>query len=236
MSTDYGRDGVPTEKVHVRQLGVVDTLRWSWEVLKDRPELVGLTFAASLLSAVPSFGITPAPDPSGTPSVEPWVFPLYLVYLLVIAVVWGVVFLTADDGVVERTRPLGTRLKIALRRIPALLFAGIVALVGSTFGLLLFVVPGVYLFHRFLLSFPAIFIDEKGPFSGLSAGWTAAGGNIFKVFLVSVIYFVASFSLAIVSTAFGVVGSLVSSIVSAGLFPLFGLALGHLYLEQDRNQ
>ncbi|WP_158057214.1 hypothetical protein [Halorussus halophilus] len=237
MTGEYGRDGAtPTEKVHVRQLGVGDTLRWSWDVVRNHRELVGLAFVVGLLSIVPLFGVTPASTPSDDPSVAPWVGPFYLAYALTVGVLFGSFFLTADDAVSERPRPLKARLSAALRRIPALVLAGLVAVGLSIVGLVVLVLPGIYLFHRFLPTFPAIVIDGKGPFAGLSAGWNASGGNVTKLFFVTVGYVGACLVLVLVWYSLGLVGPLLSAGLAAGLLPLFGLALGHLYLEQDRNQ
>ena len=51
MGTQHERDGIESsQQVHVRTLGVSDTLRWSWDVLTDRVELVGLTLVVTLFS------------------------------------------------------------------------------------------------------------------------------------------------------------------------------------------
>ena len=236
MSADSGRDGVPTEKVHVRQLGVVDTVRWSWEVLNARRELAWLTFGYCLCSVLPVFGVTSSPDPSAAPAVAPWVGPFYLLYFLAAGVLFGAYFLTADDAVVERVRPLGSQLRAALRRLPALVLAGLLAFAISAVGLVVLVVPGLYLAARFVPALPAIVVDGEGPFGGLSAGWRASSENVWKLFVVGVVGVALCLGLAFVWASFGLLGPVLSSVLAAGVFPLLGLALGHLYLEQRRNQ
>lgn len=230
--------GVPTDRVHVRKLDVVDTLRWSWEVLTDRVELVGLTFAVSLLSVVALLGIS-RPAPSEPPQIADWVWPVYLAFFLAVTLVWGVVYATANHAVEERSTTLGDRLVSVATRLPALLVTAVLMWFVSAIGLLLFVLPGIYLFHRLVLSYPACVIDGKGPLGSLKSGWRASRGNLLKVFAVSVVYFALVGGSNAVAGAFGeytLAGGVVSAALTAGVIPLFGLAFGHLYLESSRNQ
>lgn len=238
MGTQHERDGIESnQQVHVRTLGVSDTLRWSWDVLTDRLELVGLTLVVTLFSAVLMLGIS-QPDPRAPPELASWVWPGYLVFGLALAVVWAVVYLTASDGVESQSQPLGDRIKAGVVRIPALIVAAILTFVVSAIGLVFLVVPGIYLFHRLLLAFPAIVIDGKGPIGALKASWSAAGGNVLKIFSVMLVYYVLVSLSSFASGLFGqytLASGVVSAAISAVLIPLFGLALGHLYLETSRN-
>lgn len=230
--------GVPTDRVHVRKLDVVDTIRWSWEVLTDRLELVGLTFAVGLLSVVALLGIS-RPVPSEPARIDDWVWPVYLAFFLAVALVWSVVYLTANYAVEERPATLSDRLVSAATRLPALLVTAVSMWFVSAIGLLLFVFPGIYLFHRLVLSYPACVIDGKGPLGSLRAGWRASRGSVLKVFAVSVVYFGLVAGSNIVTSALGeytIAGGFVSAGLSAAVIPLFGLAFGHLYLESSRNQ
>jgi hypothetical protein len=230
--------GVQTDRVHVRKLDVVDTIRWSWAVLTDRLELVGLTFAVGLLSVVALLGIS-RPVASEPPEIDGWVWPMYLAFFLAVALVWGVVYLTANRAVEERPAPLGDRLVSAATRLPALLVTAALMWLVSAIGLVLLVFPGIYLFHRLVLAYPACVIDRKGPLGSLKAGWRASRGSVLKVFVVSVVYFALVAGSNAAAGAFGqytLAGGVVSAGLSAAAIPLFGLAFGHLYLESNRNQ
>lgn len=235
---DPAGEGIPTDRVHVRQLDAVDTLRWSRDVLADRLELVGLAFAVGLLSAVALLGVSPTAA-SEPPRIADWAWPVYLAFFLGIALVWGVVYATANHAVEERSAPLADRLKDTATRLPALFVTGVLTWLISAVGLVLFVLPGVYLFHRLVLSYPACVIDGKGPLGSLKAGWRASRGNVWTVFAVSVIYFALGGVSNLATGALGrytLASGVVSAGVTAGLLPLFGLAFGHLYLERSRNR
>lgn len=236
---DAGREGIPTDRVHVRRLDVVDTLRWSRGVLADSLELVGLAFAVGLLSVVTLMGVSPtATPPTEPPRIDGWVWPVYLVFFVGIAFVWGAVYATADAAVEERDPSLADRLRQAASRLPALFVTGVLTWVVSALGFILFVLPGVYLFHRLVLAYPACIIDGTGPVGSLRAGWRASKGNTATVFGVSVGYFGLAVGSNVAASALGqytFLGRLVSAGLTAGVLPLFGLAFGHLYLERSRN-
>lgn len=238
MGTQHERDGTESnQQVHVRTLGVSDTLRWSWDVLTDRVELVGLTLVVTLFSAVQMLGIS-RPAPRAPPEFASWVWPAYVVFGLALAVVWAVAYQTASNGVENRSQPLGDQIKAGVGHVPALVGTAILMFVISVIGLVFLVIPGIYLFHRLLLAYPAVVIDGEGPVGAIKASWSAAGGNVLKIFSLMLLYYVLVGVSSFVAGQFGqytLASGVVSAVLAAVLIPLFGLALGHLYLETSRN-
>lgn len=245
-----------SSRVHVRRLDVADTLRWSWVTLRARPELVALALAANLPAVAAALGVT-RPSPSADLDVAVWTVPAYLVQLLALVVVAGVVYLSAADAVADRSRALSDRVGSSVRRAPALVATGVAfALVvgagllparfvdGSTLpelaGAGVAALFAVYAFYRLLLSFPACVIDATGPVASVRSGWAAATGTVGKVFAVGAVYAVAGVASAVASGLFGgeydAVPAAVSATIGGVLFPFFGLALAHLYLEGSRNR
>jgi hypothetical protein len=247
------------QHVHVRRLDVIDTLRWSWEVLTHRRGLLGLAFAVNLLSVVATVGVS-RPSPSAEPEFADWVLWLYLVQLLGFLVAGGVFYLTAADEVANRSRTFTSHLIAAIKRLPSLVVttAVVAVLVGlsllpvvavvaaewpSVVSLpitLLLTLFSVYVFHRLLLAYPACVIDGKGPVASPRASWRAATGIVYKVFAVGIIYVLAALASNVVSGLVGGQYDVASTLVSAGfgavIFPFFGLARAHLYLEGSRNR
>lgn len=238
MGTRRERDHTePEEQVHVRILGVGDTLRWSWGALTDRLELVGLMALVGLLSVVMLPGIS-QPSPTEPPEIEVWVWPVYLVYSVAIAGVWAIVYEVSGTAVGNSSEPFRQQVESAVTRIPALIATAILTLLITAIGFMLLVLPGIYLLHRFLLAFPAVVIDEEGPVSALKTSWATAGGNVLKIFSVAFLYYVSISASTVVAGVFGpytILSSLVNVATNAVLVPLFGLAFGHLYLEASRN-
>lgn len=266
MGVESGHDGGGTtdrvdpdlaersERVHVRRLDVADTLRWSWAVGRQRPELFALALAATLLSGLTTSGIT-RPWLSGPPEIASWAWPVYLVQLLAMTLVNGVVYLSGADAVANRSRPLATHVRTAARRLLPLLGTGVVVavLVGLSLlptmlvGMLgwphvslVFLLIPVYVFYRLLLAFPACVIDGRGPVVSVRESWLAATGTVRKVFAVGVVSVLATGGSSVLAGRFGgqydVASTLVSAAIDAVVLPFFGLALAHLYLEGSRNR
>jgi uncharacterized membrane protein len=133
---------------------MLDTLRWSWEVLGDRRELLAIALGVNLMSVVAALGIT-RPYPAADPEFADWVMWLYLAQFLVTLVVWGAVYLTAADAVANRSRSVGRHLVTATKRLPALVATAIVMAILVGLSLL-----------------PAVAVDEMtaGPGGGLEVG------------------------------------------------------------------
>jgi hypothetical protein len=250
----------PNSRVHVRRLDVLDTLRWSWEVLNDRRELFGLALVVNLLSVVATLGVSQS-SPSADPEFADWVLWVYLAQYLAALVVGGVIYLTTADAVANHSRPLTDRLVAATKRLPALLGAAVVMTIlvslsliptlvvllmdwaNVNLGILLTLalsLVSVYVFTRLLLAYPACVIDGEGPIAGMRAGWLAATGIVRKVFAVGVVYVLTVVASNVVSGLFGtqfdVEYTLVSAAIGTVVLPILGLALAHLYLEGSRNR
>ena len=90
----------------------------------------------------------------------------------------GVYLIGADrPGSVERgisTNSVGLRILLTLL---AAFVAGVVVIVG----LLLLVLPGLYLFVRLYLVVPAVMLGDDGPLEALSSSWDRTDGNVFTV-------------------------------------------------------
>ena len=90
----------------------------------------------------------------------------------------GVYLIGADrPGSVERgstSNSLGVRVFLTLL---AALVAGLAVLVG----LLLLVLPGLYLSARLYLVIPAVMLGDDGPLEALSSSWDRTDGNVFTV-------------------------------------------------------
>jgi hypothetical protein len=80
-------------------------------------------------------------------------------------------------------------------RLNKLSFAGILAAVAIYVGMLLFVVPGLFLLVRWALLVPVIVLEDESFFGSFRRSWQLVKGHSWRVFgivLVSVLVFVAA--------------------------------------------
>jgi hypothetical protein len=92
----------------------------------------------------------------------------------------------------ERTRP----------RLPALIAAGIVAGIGVAFGLLLLVIPGLYLLTRWALIPAVIVIEKLGAGDAFNRSWQLTRGYDWRVFGSLLAFLVYAIAQAILRAAF----------------------------------
>ena len=163
--------------------GAVDALRQTVLAVRDAWEVVLLFVLVAPLSALlgPAGGIVGA-----------------------IGSAVGVYLVGADrPGSVERgstSNSLGVRVLLTLL---AAFVAGLAILVG----LLLLVLPGLYLFARLYLVVPAVMLGDDGPLEALGSSWDRTSGHVFTVAGVAVAILAVSlavFTVVLVGTAGGV--------------------------------
>jgi membrane-anchored glycerophosphoryl diester phosphodiesterase (GDPDase) len=128
-------------------------------------------------------------------------------------------------------------LAVALRTLPAYLLAVVLITPATTLGLILLVVPGLYLFARFFLIGPVMVIEGAGVMAALRRSWamTAPAGGTILLFLVLALLFIfgagvlaggVGAALGLLFTALGLktIGGFASALVAAIVSTLFTMA------------
>jgi len=106
--------------------------------------------------------------------------------------------------------------------------------VAVFFGLILLIVPGLFLLTIWAVSAPAVVIERKGVFEALKRSQELVKGNAWNVFGVIVLVFVMLFGVGIVGAALGAVGGDVVSVLvqlvgTVFVAPIAALATAVLY-------
>lgn len=130
-----------------------------------------------------------------------------------------------------------TALGIGLGVLPAYLLGLLIITPATSLGLVLLVVPGLYLFGRFFLIGPVLVVEGQGAVAALRRSWalTSAAGWTILLFLALGILFVlgASILASGVGSAFGLlftalglqsVGSFLAALVAAATSCVFTMA------------
>jgi hypothetical protein len=88
------------------------------------------------------------------------------------AIVWMI------DRIGQGGRPaIGEALNVGMRRLPALLVAGIIYGLALIVGLALLIVPGLFIGVALLFFYVAVVVERKGPIEGLQYSWQLVRGH-----------------------------------------------------------
>lgn len=207
--------------------GVVAALRPDFAVLFAL--VAPFTLLVSMILEV--FG--PAP-PTKIADLTPKVAIVLLLVPSIIGVIGqlAMTWLLASPGGTPRTA-----LGIGLRMLPAYLLAVLISSPMMSFGLILLVVPGLYVLGRFFLLGPVLVIEGVGAIEALRRSWTltsAAGWTILLFVVLGLLFIVGASILAsgvgsalgLVFAALGLqgVGSFFAALVAATLSCVFTMA------------
>lgn len=170
----------------------------------------------------------------------------------------GALTYATAEGWEGREPDLVTALRVGLRRWLPLAGAAVLAYLAFFFGLLLLVVPGIFLFVSFFAFAPVVTLEGRGSTEALSRSWALARGGRLRILGVTLVAYLLVLlpSLALGALGFFLVGgstgffsddpgalegSLVwldgmiqvaGPVVSALVWPLFVAILVVLYLDR----
>lgn len=139
----------------------------------------------------------------------------------------------ASDVMEKGRADLSESFSYTASRLLTLLGAGIITGILVVIGLILLVVPGVILFLMFAVVVPSIVIEKQGVFESLGRSRKLMGRRWLKAFalfiLLGIIYLIVAIVAGAISIFFGPVSSLVSSIITALVQPVYALTVVYLY-------
>lgn len=210
--------------LHLPRKNSVETMLEAFEWLKRNPVLILLFLVVGLV------------DGLGEAST---VFSILGFLLIIFAD--GVAHRFAFAEVRGESTTIGDEIDPVLGRLLSLIGATVIYVVAVAIGLILLIVPGIYLALRLSLAFPAIVIDDENAFEGLETSWNVAHGNLLKLLGITLLAFLVVFSTAIVAAIFSValesivfavaVGTIVTGIVG----PIVQLSYARVYLENRES-
>jgi hypothetical protein len=168
-----------------------------------------------------------------------------VVSIVAFPVLAGITHAHVNRELQGETTDFGSAVEDSSDQILPLIGAAILSGIAVLFGLILLVIPGIYIGLRLSLALPAIAIDDYSTTDGLSASWEIADGNLLKI--LGVVAFVILITIA-VSIPLGVIGliaaggldspvmfSIVTAPASAVAFGLSQLALARIYIENRES-
>lgn len=211
----------------VPRKGAVDTLSQAFGWATNEPALVGLFLLGGLVS-----GLLQVAAPA-----------LSFLDIIINSIVGAVAFIAAERKLQNSRFDVMAAVERAVDRVLPLVLVAIGYGLAVTVGLILLVIPGIYLGVRLSLALPACILDGRGVEESFSTSWDVAGKNMEKLFGIFLIYFGVFFAFAVVSFAAGGQGVgqnpaylVGSSVIAALVGSVYSLAIGRIYLENRPGQ
>lgn len=143
-----------------------------------------------------------------------------------VAVGVGVVVNGVDAVADGEAFAVGTLLGRTAARLPVAVVAGVAWGLLVTLGLLLLVLPGLYLAVRFAFVAHAVFLEGASPVAAFRASWARSRGHLLPISGVVGVLFIGSI-------VFNLVPVIGGALVSLILTPVGIAALTHLYLDLE---
>lgn len=172
---------------------------------------------------------------------------------LVIALAVAACFKVVSAAYLGERTTVGESLRFGLGQVVPLVVASILIMLAVTLGMILLIIPGIFLAVRWAMTFPAIVFEREGPAGGPGRSWRLTKGHFWRTFgtlaivflLVLVVSLVLEAVLTAVLLAFGDPGevvaasisTLVSVIATAVTYPLWAAVLTVMYYDlRVRNE
>ncbi|WP_440764206.1 glycerophosphoryl diester phosphodiesterase membrane domain-containing protein [Natronorubrum sp. DTA7] len=206
--------------VQLHRKNSVDTMLEAFDWLKRNPILILLFLIVGFVDGLGDESVT-----------------FTLLGFLLTIVANGVAHRFAFAEARGESATIGIELDTVLGRLLSLIGATLIYAVAVTIGLILLIIPGIYLGLRLSLAFPAIVIDDENAFEGLGTSWNVAHGNLLKLLGITLLSLLVLFSTVIVATLFSVdvesfvFVALVGAIITAIVGPIVQLSYARVYLE-----
>jgi hypothetical protein len=150
--------------------------------------------------------------------------------VLISLLLWSAIIVRQKALLDGRPTSLTSDLGAALRALPSMVAALVWASLACAVGLVLLVIPGIYLMLAFAFAGPAILLGGKGPIDALNESRRLVAGNalrVFSIFCVGVsmvlVFDVFMYMLVLVLLQFAGTGDL--TVVTSSL-PVVVIALG----------
>jgi len=119
-----------------------------------------------------------------------WV--LYAVGVLASLFLWSAMLLRQVGVVTQKPTRLGEELLAALRRMPALVVLAILGTLAVAVGLVLLVIPGLYLTTALIPAWPAVVLERRGPLAAMRYSLQLTLGHWWRMSLVLTVAFVVT--------------------------------------------
>jgi hypothetical protein len=168
-------------------MGAFAVISTAFDVAKSDLRIAGMQVLTGILGAIPFVGV------------------------LLSMITSGLAMQFADETLGNRAPDNSIAVRLAYT-----ILTGIVMYIAILIGLILLVLPGIFLALKFALAIPAIWIGDQGPIEALSDSWERTGGNLLTIIGVGIIFFLIAMALFVPLFAVSLGGAALSAAAESG--------------------
>jgi hypothetical protein len=137
----------------------------------------------------------------------------YALMMFIYLVVQSALLSALNTYAAGREPSLESAFGVGLRRLPRMVVAGVFLFLIIMIGLVLLVIPGIYLWGIFQLSFVAIIVDDAGAFESFGVSSRLIKGNWWRA---ATVFTVAVIIIMVLSFVGGMVNGLLAAVLGLG--------------------
>lgn len=202
-----------------------------FNILVQNPAIFIPAFLIAVLNSFTNILFSNAPQTTEELSPEILAYVVsFMIWVLVLTLIsiflTGVIIRMVYDAKIKKSFFESAR--IAIFKYPLLLIASIIYLFIVGFGFFALIIPGIFLFVKFLYYQYAILLDNEGIINSLKKSWKITDGNWFSTFLIMLFFFAIFFISAILSLILGVFVDFITTLV---VLPWLMSSLTFAYLQ-----
>ncbi len=215
------------------------SIKEGFEILIKNPVIFVPAFVIAVLNSLTDTLFSNVPEPTETLSREVLAYFIsfmmwFIIFTLISIFLTSVIIRLVYDAIGGKAS-LFESAKIAVLKYPTLLISGIIYFFIVGFGTLALIIPGIFLFVKFLYYQYAILLDNEGIINSLKKSWKITDGNWFSTFLIMLFFFAIFFISAILSLIFEIlnlpISNLVDFITTLVVLPWLMSSLTSTYLQ-----
>ncbi len=208
------------------------SIKEGFEILIKNPVIFIPAFLIAVLNSLTDILFSNVPEPTETLSTDVLAYFIsfmmwFIIFTLISIFLTSVIIRLVYDAVSEKAS-LFESAKIAVLKYPTLLISGIIYFFIVGFGTLALIIPGIFLFVKFLYYQYAILLDNEGIINSLKKSWKITNGNWWSTFLIALFFFAIFFISAILSLILGVFVDFITTLV---VLPWLMSSLTFAYLQ-----
>ena len=181
------------------KLQIDQSIKQGLKVIIKNPIILALTIIYAVSWCIYSYLFIYAP---GLIEIAPEHFRLYTILFTLVPIFFAsVIIKMVYDAVIKNNVSVSDAINLSLRKFVFIFIATILYLLIGGIGLIVLIIPGIFLMTKLFFFDCAILLDNKGIISSFEKSWQITKGNWWEVFGFQLIFLIPIIILSLTASA-----------------------------------